>query len=586
MSSSYSPLRRWSRILVWLTFGVVLTLRVLIRPEPVQPAERGARFFEPGNPGRRFRRAPARVQPPVSAVPTNLWRITIEIAPADLETLRGYAWNGWGGRRPEQRPEVVATVREGGVVYTNVAIHLKGAAGSFRPVDDKPALTLNFSKHVSGQKFHEYAKISLNNSVQDPSFISEVICRELFEAAGVPAPRADHATVVLNNRDLGLYVLTEGWGKPFLKRYFKNVSGNLYDGGFLQEITGELNTNSGDNPSEHSDLDRLAEAAAEPDPVRRRDRLKSTLDLERFYSMIAMEIMTCHWDGYALNRNNYRVFHDVEADRMVFMPHGLDQMFGVMRSSPDSSIDPPMQGLVARAVLTMSGGHHRYMERMAELRTNVFIESKLTNRVHEIAQRIRPTLAAYAPELAEEHDRSVTALCERITERAQSISEQLALPRDPVAFDASGAYSPTNWVSDADTRRGGKVEFDTTEMDGRRILRIKAGPGGGAGSWRTRILLETGSYRFEGEVQTRGVGSSGGAALRTLGARDVGLQSSDGEWSRFAHNFSVYQPLAEVELIGELRTAHGEAWFDSGSLRLIQVENSVPRQQFQPGQRK
>src|SRR6185369_7291411 len=96
--------------------------------------------------------------------------------------------SGWG--RGQRRTSVKAKVKEGGRVYTNVAIHLKGAAGSFRPIDDNPGLTLNFDKFVHGQSFHGLDKFSLNNSVQDPSFLSEKICRELFEVAGVPVPRA------------------------------------------------------------------------------------------------------------------------------------------------------------------------------------------------------------------------------------------------------------------------------------------------------------------------------------------------------------------------------------------------------------
>ena len=416
-----SRARRWSRIVVWSVFAVVLTVRYLFPPERVEPEQ--ATPWDVGE-GRRYRRPPTRVQAPVAAVPADLWRIHIEIAPEDVEKLRGYHWRRRGGQQ-QARPEVLATVREGGRVHTNVALHLKGAAGSFRPFDDKPALTLNFSKHVSGGRFHGYSKISLNNSVQDPSYLSEVVSRELFESAGVPVPRADHSTVVINGRDLGLYVLTEGWEKPFLRRYFRNVSGNLYDGGFLQDITGDLDTNSGDHRSDRSDLNRLVEAASESDAAQRWERLRRVLDLERFVSFMAMEVMTCHWDGYALNRNNYRVFHDVETGRMVFMPHGLDQMFGVTRSFPSSPILPAMQGLVADAVITTPEGREWYLQRIAALRAQVFLEDKLTNRVHELARRIRPTLAAYAPDLAEQHDSEVGYLCERIVERARSITEQL-----------------------------------------------------------------------------------------------------------------------------------------------------------------
>lgn len=423
--------------MVWAVFAVVVTVRILFPPEPVEPAPRWE-GREPAEqpefnrgPGRWGQRPPTRVAPPVAEVPTDLWRIRIEIEPADAETLRGYQWRGWGGRRqePQERPEVKATVREGGMVYTNVSLHLKGAAGSFRRFDDKPALTLNFSSGAPGRLFHGFSKISLNNSVQDPSYLCEAICREMFEAAGVPVPQAGHATVLINGRDLGLYVLTEGWGKTFLRRHFRNASGRLYDGGFVQDITGRLEINSGEKTSDRSDLDRLAEAASEPDLARRVERLHRVLDWDRFITLTAMEVMMCHWDGYALNRNNYRLYHDPDTDRMVFMPHGLDQMFGVARSSPTSPIDPGMRGMVAQAVVETPEGHREFLERIVALRRRVFIEEKLTNRVHQLSQRIRPTLAAYGPEIAAEHDAYVEDLCQRIVERARSISEQLGAIR-------------------------------------------------------------------------------------------------------------------------------------------------------------
>src|SRR5204863_1207148 len=74
---------------------------------------------------------------------TSIPRLKIEIPPEGMAVLRQYSW-----RRDEgsaSRTDVRATVREGDVVYTNVAVHLKGSAGSFRPIDsEKPALTLNF----------------------------------------------------------------------------------------------------------------------------------------------------------------------------------------------------------------------------------------------------------------------------------------------------------------------------------------------------------------------------------------------------------------------------------------------------------
>jgi spore coat protein CotH len=244
------------------------------------------------------------------------------------------------------RVSVRATVRDGDTVYEDVGIHVKGAAGSRRSLSENPALTLNFDKFQEHQKFHGLDKIHLNNSVQDGSLMSELLCGYLFRAAGVPAARTTHARVRLNGRDLGLYVVKEGFNKSFLRQYFKNVNGNLYDGGFLREISEPLQQMSGNETNGYAPLQAVVAAAQEPDPAKRMQRLERVLDLDRFLSLMAMEVMTWHWDGYAMKRNNYRVYHDPDTDRIVFFAHGMDQMFW----EPNGPVLPPnLDGLVARS---------------------------------------------------------------------------------------------------------------------------------------------------------------------------------------------------------------------------------------------
>ncbi|MBI3416568.1 MAG: CotH kinase family protein [Verrucomicrobia bacterium] len=558
--------RRAARWLIWTTLAVVVFLRLhVFHPEP-QPVP----FFRQPRGGDEWRwhRPPTIVHPPVTPVPADLYRLQIEIAGKDESKLRAASPQMDARRR--ERPEVLATVREGGQVFTNVALHLKGAAGSFRPLDDKPALTLNFAKHAHGQRFHGYSKISLNNSVQDSSFLCEAISRELFDAAGVPVPRAEHATVVINGRDLGLYVLLEGYNKDFLRRYFKNVKGNLYDGGFCQDIDSRLNTNSGDAPDDRSDLRRLAGAAREPDAAKRWNRLNEVLDVERFISLLAMEIMTCHWDGYAMNRNNYRVFHDLETDRMIFMPHGMDQMFGTFRSNPQSTIHPGMNGLVAEAVISTPQGRQRYLERIATLRTNVFDEAVLIKRVHQLSAWIRPTLAAYGPEVAREHDNQVADLCARITERAQSIAEQLSGPKQTLRFDDNGEAELTNWKPRGSQNGPPTSELRRVETAGQKLLHIGGDRRSGSPSWRTRVLLEPGRYQVAGRARTSGAGP-GAVCLRISGSRPRATSAEGSDWVSIKFGFDIREPRTEVELVCEFRSQQGEAWFDADSLRLLRT---------------
>src|SRR3989442_5706572 len=156
-------------------------------------------------------------------------RIRIRISPAGMYSLR-----------TDPRRFVPVTLFDGEREFKDVAIHLKGGASTERGVDDRPSMTLNFGKFTPDQDYFGLSKIHLNNSLQDPTRMNELLAGDLFRAAGVPAPRVAHAIVELNGKDFGLYVLKEGFGKDFLRQYFKKTNGNLYDVGSGQDVTENL----------------------------------------------------------------------------------------------------------------------------------------------------------------------------------------------------------------------------------------------------------------------------------------------------------------------------------------------------------
>jgi hypothetical protein len=571
-----SPFRRWARRVVWAAFAVVLGMRVLFPPEPTFSNRGGWGGPQPGgifigrDGGQRRWRPPARVRTPAGPLPTNIWRMEITMSERDANVLRqtSFEW-GRGGRT--ERPEVQVTVTEGGRVYTNVSLHLKGAAGSFRHFDDKPGMTLNFSKHASGQDFHGLKKLSLNNSVQDPSYVAEAVCRELFLAAGVPVPKTDHATVVVNGRDLGLYVLAEGWGKPFLKKHFKDPGGNLYDSGFVKDVDSDLDINSGDDGPSRPGMRELVEAATGRDRTNRWARLSKVLDVDRFASLLALEVMTCHWDGYGLNRNNYRVFHDRSTGRFVFMPHGMDQMFGRGgRMSPSSSIDPGMQGIVARGFMSTPEGRRLYHDRMKELHAKLFDADRLVARTRELAAEIQPTLAAYGRDFAAEEESAVSELCESIRARSRSIGDQLNRPRQMTTLSGPGPFTPGPWEFRANNQpaREGRSRVGRIERDGLRLLQVDASRQAGPGSWRTLVQLEGGDYRFEGRARISGNGQAGGVCLRISRGEKNYVRGAPDEWVPLSYRFSVEQ-AADVELVCEFEAGAGLVAFDEGSLRLV-----------------
>lgn len=323
-------------------------------------------------------------------------QLSIEIADDDMNALR----HSRNARSGGPRPEVLVTVREGTNRYELVSLHLKGSGGSFQPVDAKPALTLHFNERDSGQRFHGLEKVSLNNSIQDKTFLCEYIGRRMFAAAGIPVPRSTHATVTLNGRRLGLYVLVEGWNKSFLQRHFADAKGNFYEPAFRADLPGPFPVKSGVAPDDHRAVEALAAAVNEPDEERRWAALGRTLDRDRFIDFMALEVLLDHWDGYGGSRNNYRIFHDRSVDKIVYLPHGLDQLFALRRPQSSMGFTPPWRGRVASAVMETSAGRRQYFERLGWLLNHVWHIAPLTKEVLAMAARLRP-------QLTEERDRTL-----------------------------------------------------------------------------------------------------------------------------------------------------------------------------------
>lgn len=348
--------------------------------------------------------------------------------------------------RKEPRKYALCVVIEGDRVYTNVAIHLKGSAGSFRGFDAyKPGFTLNFSYYMPGQKFHGVRKIHLNNSAQDPTFLSEYICGHIFRSAGVPAARVAHAFVQINNRAPLFYVVKEAFEKEFFVQYFDDSEGNAYGESRNFDVNTLLHQMEGEAVSDWSDLKQLADAVQEKDTNKCYSKLNSILDIDRFISFMAVEVMLCHIDGYTFRRHNYRLYNDPSTGKFTFIPHDLDQM---MRNE-NIPIIPNVNGLAAQAILKIPETKERYIKRFEEIFVNNFRPDDLTNRIDTIVIKLIPKIAEMDKKFAQEFENRSQNLKQRIINRAKSISDQ---------FASMKSKTPADMVSKPENRKKGANE--------------------------------------------------------------------------------------------------------------------------------
>ena len=527
--------------------------------------------------------------------------LKIEIPKEAMDTLRRYSFRS---RQEEQRTNVAVTVREGKQVWTNVAVHIKGALGSFQPIDRKPSLTLNFDKWADGQTFHGLEKISLNNSVQDSSYLNEKICREIYNAAGVPTPRADFVTVELNGRYLGLFVLTEGWNKQFLARHFKDAKGQFFEPTLSRDVNGAWPPDPQTGNTNYPVLQAVTAAAQTRNHKQRVARLRETVDLDRFISLNALDCLMWNWDGYAMNRNNYRMFHDKETDRLVFMPHGIDQMFW----KPNGPIMAGRSGIVIKSLLETEEGRDAYLVRFTEIFSSVFNLSAITNRIMQESARIRPALIKEGLAAVAQQESGAQLFRSRIAARARDVNLQLTGVKDLVRLKKDEGVALTNWEA---RRQFGNIVLDRTPEPETLHIQIKGETS--FGMWLSTIWLEEGRYVLEGRVKTRGVegglrNESGGAGFRVWSDRKETKGASWGwfpysttrdgqlggvipvftnsvqqrltgttDWKTITHEFELRNPLADLQIQCVLQGTAGEAWFDTASLRLRRVALNVSR---------
>jgi hypothetical protein len=563
----------------YLLAVLVLTAAAVLVPAAAPPASSPAPATRPFG-------APAKGRPDRSdaffatgIVP----RLRIDVDPRELRRLND---------RP--REPVRAIVREltpgqPDVVYCDVGVHLKGGPGSFRRVEDKPALTLMFDKFVPGQTFHGLAKFSLNNSVQDGSYLCEYLGSFIFREAGCPAPRVSAARVWLNGRDLGPFVLKEGFDDVFFAKYFKK-NGNLYEGSFT-DVDGMLPVHVGVHLGPPPNVEfkagekqlqaslaaqrreaearwrQLADAAREADPIKRHNRMEAVLDVDRFLTFLACEAMVAHWDGYGGNRNNYRVYDDPKSGKFVFLPQGMDQLF----QRPDYPLFA--NGALVAQVLTQNAeDRQRFYERLAEIRQRVFTPEILTSQIEQQSARIEPLMREINKDLARQQVAEAAGLKQRVLERIKGIDKQLANPPQPLKFDPAGValLSKADW--EVKVLEGGEATPDKVEESGKPRLRIVVRSPGGNGSWRTSALLPQGMYSFEGQVKTVGVVApkleNCGAGLRISGDKTLQRLRGDNPWQLFKYEFEVTESLKEVVLICDLKGEKGQAYFDPASLVL------------------
>jgi hypothetical protein len=213
--------------------------------------------------------------------------------------------------------------------WGDVDVRLKAYVGSARTIDQKCAFKVDLNDY-HGREWHGLRGLTLNNMVQDYTYVHEWAAYELYRAMGVPAPRVGYARVAVNGTDYGLYLLLESIDEEFLTRWFGDPTGNLYEGEYGVDLydshVGSFDFKGGDGVTDRSDLQELVDILDDGATEANYVRVQEVMDMDEFLANMAVEALAMHWDGYS-TANNYRLYKDPTSGLFQIIPWGTDQTF-------------------------------------------------------------------------------------------------------------------------------------------------------------------------------------------------------------------------------------------------------------------
>lgn len=503
---------------------------------------------------------------PALAWPADAWgsgpivaKIRIESPSAAILQLRG-----------EPRSWVDCSVVADGLPPVRARMRVKGSVGSFRPIDETPSLTLD-AQTESGV-FRGVRRIHLDNSVQDPGHLDAAFGADAFRRIGIESPRVQWALVELNARDLGWYVLKEGFTAQFAVRA-GGVAGTVLaeplSGG---DLGGPFDLKAGSDESERQkarDLwGRLGDLSRLPDAERRWQGIERWVGLRELLDFSAMEVVLAHRDGYSLARNNYRLVF--AKDRVRWVPWGMDQLL----VSDGFTVQPEFSGDALRGIQGATGFEPAWREAVARVTDLALDPGWWEPWILETRDRIAPELRSRErSRLAE----GVVHLRRRLEGRRQFLDQVLLQWREPGPAWTNDVLKLSGWKAfDVPPEGGAQTLTNLAGLAG-PALNLTAGPVTSS-SWRSAVRLEPGQYRFSGRARTVGVqplpfGTRQGVALRVLGE---GVQSmelvGDNNWRELSVDFRVADQPRILSFVCELRGRAGQVWFDRESLQLLRLK--------------
>jgi len=213
----------------------------------------------------------------------------------------------------------------------------------------KKSWKLSFNTFVPGRQFYGVEKMNLNGEHNDVSIVRSRLASEIYRGFGVPAARATHARLKINDGAIvdGLFVNVEQIDEELVQAWYGNKDGSLYKclykgeradlcwvwpgDGAAYEALGWGQTYEEKNLAlpDFTDLAEFIDFLNHSTDALFAAGLAERFSLDNFLRAMALDVAIGHWDNYWFGANNYFLYRNTDSGRLEYLPYDLDNTFGV-----------------------------------------------------------------------------------------------------------------------------------------------------------------------------------------------------------------------------------------------------------------
>lgn len=221
----------------------------------------------------------------------------------------------------------------------------------------KKSFKLDFNAFVPGQMLMGIEKLNLNANQNDPSICRAALSWDIIKKMELPASRTSFTKLYINDAYMGVYVATEHLDEEFIKHNYEKDYGNLYkclwpapldfigeDPNLYKfESNGrrayDLKTNK--LVDDYSDLAHFISVLNNTSNEAFVCEIEQVFNVADYLKILALDVLTGNWDGYAGNKNNYYLYFNPQTQLFDYIPYDLDNTWGIDWLGESWQTEPP-----------------------------------------------------------------------------------------------------------------------------------------------------------------------------------------------------------------------------------------------------